>query len=78
MRAKRDFACELDGEILEDEYLKIACLRTPDGQTLQLTQTLQEFKTEQKYEDFIREEGATMQEKEQTLDPMTQELRHLF
>ena len=34
MRAKRDFACELDGEIIEDEYLKIACLRTPDGQTL--------------------------------------------
>ena len=30
-RAKHDFACELDGEILEDEYLKIACLRTPDG-----------------------------------------------
>ena len=30
-KAKNEYACELDGNILEDEYLKIACIRTPDG-----------------------------------------------
>ena len=45
-KAKNEYACELDGNILEDEYLKIACIRTPDGQTLQLTQTIKEFETE--------------------------------
>ena len=45
-KAKNEYACELDGNILEDEYLKIACIRTPDGQTIQLTQTIKEFETE--------------------------------
>ena len=39
-KAKSDFDCDLDGQIVQDEYLKLACLRTPDGQTLQLTQQL--------------------------------------
>ena len=33
-KATNDFDCELDGEMLSDEYLKLVCLRTPDGQTL--------------------------------------------
>ena len=33
-RAKADFDCQLDGKVLEDDYMKLACLRTPDGQTL--------------------------------------------
>ena len=30
-RAKNDYDCDLDGDILEDDYLKLVCLRTPDG-----------------------------------------------
>ena len=36
-KARDDFDCDLDGEILSDDYMKLVCLRTPDGQTLQLT-----------------------------------------
>jgi len=39
-KAKLNFKCQLDGSILEDEYIKIACLRTDEGQTINLTQTL--------------------------------------
>jgi len=36
-KAKDDFDCDLDGDMLADDYMKLVCLRTPDGQTLQLT-----------------------------------------
>ena len=39
-RAKDDLDCELDGDVMADDYMKLVCLRTPDGQTLQLTQML--------------------------------------
>ena len=77
-KARSDFDCQLDGDMVYDEYMKLVCLRTPDGQTLQLTQTLQQFETENKYEEFIQEEGASVHEKNQMVDPKTQELRELF
>ena len=77
-KARDDFDCDLDGDILSDDYMKLVCLRTPDGQTLQLTQTLQEFDTESKYEEFIRKEGVSVHEKNEMVDPKTQELRELF
>ena len=30
-RATSQFDCELDGEIEQDDYQRIACLRTPEG-----------------------------------------------
>ena len=77
-KARHDYDCEVDGEILADEYMRLACLRTPDGQILQLTQQLKEFATEAKYEDFVRREGVSVHAKNETLDPKTQELRELF
>ena len=77
-KAQADYDCNLDGEIIEDEYLKLACLRTPDGQSLQLTQQLKEFETETKYDEFVRREGVSVHEKSESLDPKTQELRELF
>ena len=77
-KAKQDFDCQMDGEVMEDEYVKLVCLKTPDGQTLQLTQTLKEFETEAKYEEFVRKEGVSVHEKNEMVDPKTQELRELF
>ena len=31
MKAKSDFDCVLDGDVIADEYIKLACLRTPEG-----------------------------------------------
>ncbi len=72
------FDCELDGEIEQDDYQRIACLRTPDGQSIALTQQLKVDELEAKYEEFVRKEGASAFEKEQTLSPKMQELRQLF
>ena len=36
-KAQEEFDCQLDGDVVEDEYMKLVCLRTPDGQTLQLS-----------------------------------------
>jgi hypothetical protein len=68
----------LDGEVVEDTYLKIACLRMEEGQTISLTQTLLEHETERQYEEFIKEEGASIYQKENSLDAKQQELRKLF
>jgi hypothetical protein len=41
-KAKTNFKCSMDGEVVEDEFLRIACLRTEEGQTISLTQILKE------------------------------------
>ena len=64
--------------MVADQYLKIACLRLEEGQTVSLTQTLAEHETEREYEAFIQAEGASVYQKESTLDAKQQELRKLF
>ena len=70
------FRCHLDGDIIADEYLKIVCLKLEEsggtgggGPTIAITQKLQEFEEEKKYEELIREHGASELEKESMLDP---------
>ena len=36
-KASTHYKCQLDGEVIEDTYLKIACLRMEEGQTISLT-----------------------------------------
>ena len=63
---------------MEDYYAKIACLRMEEGQTVNLTQTLHDHEIEKEYDQLINEEGSSVFEKEQSLDPKKQELRRLF
>ena len=49
--------------------MKIACLRTEEGQTISLTQVLKENEIEKQYEQLVREEGASMFEREGMLNP---------
>ena len=72
------YKCQLDGEVVEDAYAKIACLRTEEGLTLSLTQTLMEHEAEREYEEFVQAEGSSVFQKEGTLDAKQQELRKLF
>ena len=80
-----NFRCHMDGEIITDEYLKIACLKLEEsggtgggGPTIALTQKLQEFEEEKEYEKLIREHGASELEKESMLDPKEQEVRKIL
>ena len=43
-----------------------------------MSQQLREFETEAKYEAFVRKEGVSVHEKNDSVDPKTQELRELF
>ena len=36
-KASTHYKCQLDGDVVEDAYLKIACLRMEEGQTVSLT-----------------------------------------
>ena len=36
-KAKKSYKCQQDGETIEDEYMKIASIRTEEGQTICLT-----------------------------------------
>ena len=29
--ARNNYECELDGDVVEDKYMRLACIRTPDG-----------------------------------------------
>ena len=49
-RAQKDFECELDGEIEEDEFQRVVCMRSPDGMTFAFTQVLKIDETEIEYE----------------------------
>ena len=49
-----DYRCHLDGQIIQDEYVKLACLKLEEGTgtggggpTLSLTQKLKDFPAEQ-------------------------------
>ena len=71
-----EYRCHMDGEIISDDYLKIACVKIEEqggtgggGPTISLMQKLQEFETEKEYEKLIREHGASELEKESMLDP---------
>ena len=77
-RAKEEYKCEMDGEIAQDEYLKIACLRTECGLSVSVQQVLQANPDEEEYEKFTQEHGASALEKEKTVDVKTQEIRKLF
>ena len=59
-KACSSYHCSLDGEVVEDQYLKIACLRMEEGMTISLTQTIMEHEIEREYEEFIQKEGASM------------------
>ena len=67
-KATHGYKCQMDGDVTEDSYLKIACLRMEEGQTISLTQTLQENEAEREYEAFIEQEGSSAYQKESTLD----------
>jgi hypothetical protein len=54
----------MDGEVVEDTYLKIACLRMEEGMTISLTQTMMEHEVEREYEEFIAKEGSSKYQKE--------------
>ena len=58
--------------------MKLACLRTEEGQTISLTQILMENEIEKEYEELIKEEGVSVHDKDSKLDPKQQELRRLF
>lgn len=58
------YHCSMDGELVEDTYLKIACLRMEEGMTISLTQTMMEHEVEREYEDFIAQEGSSKYQKE--------------
>ena len=51
-RAKEEYKCEMDGDIVEDEYLKIACLKTECGLSISVQQVLQANPDEVEYEKF--------------------------
>ena len=68
----------MDGEIVSDEYLKIACLNTECGLSVSVQQVLQSNPNEEEYEKFTQEHGASALEKEKTVDVKTQEIRKLF
>jgi len=36
-KAQTMYHCSLDGDLVEDTYLKIACLRMEEGMTISLT-----------------------------------------
>jgi hypothetical protein len=36
-KATHGYKCQMDGDVTEDSYLKIACLRMEEGQTISLT-----------------------------------------
>ena len=36
-KASTQYKCKLDGDVVADQYLKIACLRLEEGQTVSLT-----------------------------------------
>lgn len=77
-KATSGYHCQLDGDVVEDTYLKIACLRMEEGQTVSLTQVMLEHEAEVEYEKFIKEEGGSRYDKESQLDAKQQELRKLF
>ena len=78
LKAQTMYHCSLDGELVEDNYLKIACLRMEEGMTISLTQTLAEHEAEREYEQFVESEGTSKYAKESQLDAKQQELRKLF
>ena len=66
--------CHLEGEILQDDYIKVAMLKLSEnsgygGPSISITQRLQEFDEEAQYESLIREHGSSILEKESTLSP---------
>ncbi|CDW87885.1 UNKNOWN [Stylonychia lemnae] len=77
-KAKLHYKCQLDGDIQEDNYLKIVCLRMEEGQTISLSQVVQENEVEKEYDQLIKDEGTSVFEKERLMDPKQQELRRLF
>jgi hypothetical protein len=67
-KAQTMYHCSLDGGVVEDTYLKIACLRMEEGMTISLTQTMMEHEVEREYEEFIAKEGSSKYQKEGQLD----------
>ena len=70
------YRCHMDGEIVQDDYMKMACLKIEEakgtgggGPTVALVQQLQELEVEREFENFIREHGASSMEKEAKLGP---------
>jgi hypothetical protein len=49
-KATGHYKCQLDGDVTEDTYLKIACLRLEEGQTITLSQVMLENETEKEFE----------------------------
>jgi hypothetical protein len=63
-KAQTMYHCSMDGDVVEDNYLKIACLRMEEGMTISLTQTMLEHEVEREYEEFIAKEGSSKYQKE--------------
>ena len=70
-RAQKEYECQIDGEVVEDEYLKLACLRTQCGISFSLQQVLQVNEAEIEYDKFTKEHGTSSLEKENNLDVKT-------
>eukprot|EP00347_Sterkiella_histriomuscorum_P023391 403334813 len=78
-KAQTSYNCTLDGEpINDDQYMRIACLRLDEGLTISLTQVINEHQIEKEFDLLVKEEGASVFEKESGMDPKKQELRRLF
>jgi hypothetical protein len=49
-KAQLNYKCNIDGSIMEDEFSKVVCLRTEEGQTISITQVVKENEIETEYE----------------------------
>ena len=70
-RATEEYKAELDGPIVEDEFMKVACLRTSCGLTLSIHQVLKQDTTEFDYEQLVKRDGGSVMEKDESLDAKT-------